>query len=121
MNTVAASQGIPIFLNLLAAVLGAAGQYLYKIGGNHLGTVPIYRNWHLFAGMLLFCVVMVLFVWAFKLGGRLSVVYPVYATTFVWGTLLAVGIDKEPFSGMQGLGVAAIVLGVSLIAWGAVK
>src|SRR5690349_17240182 len=98
MENTAPSQAIPMLLNLVAAVIGALGQYFYKLGGTRLGTTPFFKNWPLLLGMLLFCGVMVLFVAAFKMGGRLSVVYPVYATTFVWGTLLAAWLEKEPVS-----------------------
>lgn len=113
-----ASQTYPIILNLIAAILGAIGQWLYKIGGKQLGVVPLFKNWQLFVGMILFCIVMVLFVYAFKLGGRLSVVYPVYATTFVWGMLIAIKIDHEPWALAQIFGVALVVAGVSAIAFG---
>ena len=112
------SQLVPILLNLLAAFFGAGGQYLYKLGAARMDSVPLLRNWALFAGVVLFCVVMGCFVWAFKLGGRLSVVYPVYATTFFWGMLLAVLVDGEPYSGLQIAGVAVIVLGVAMLAVG---
>jgi drug/metabolite transporter (DMT)-like permease len=112
-----ASQTLPIMLNLIAAVLGAVGQWFYKIGGKQLGIIPIFKNWQLFIGMVLFCIVMVLFVYAFKLGGRLSVVYPVYATTFVWGMLIAINLDHEPWAWSQVMGVAFVVLGVSVIAF----
>jgi multidrug transporter EmrE-like cation transporter len=115
-EVVSKPQTIPIILNLVAAILGAVGQWLYKIGGTRLGTVAIYKNWHLFVGMILFCVVMVLFVIAFKLGGRLSVVYPVYATTFIWGMMIAVWFDKEPWAMPQMFGVLLILAGVSMIA-----
>jgi len=110
------SQVLPILLNLVAAVFGALGQWLYKIGASHLKEIPIYKNWQIFVGMLLFCVVMVLFVAAFRLGGRLSVTYPVYATTFVWGMLIAIFLDKEPWAMAQIIGVLLILVGVSLIA-----
>lgn len=110
------SQWIPILLNLLAAIFGALGQYFYKLGGKNLGQIPIFKNGPIFLGMILFCVVMVLFVWAFRLGGRLSVVYPVYATTFIWGTLLAIVVEKEPYSMLQMLGVGIVIAGVSLVA-----
>src|SRR4051812_33490434 len=84
------SQTIPILMNLLAAIVGAVGQYFYKMGGKQMGSVPFVKNWPLYVGMALFCFVMVLFVWGFKLGGRLGVVYPIYATTFLWGTALAI-------------------------------
>lgn len=111
-----ASQLIPILLNLAAAVFGALGQWLYKIGGNRLGNIPLYKNWQLFSGMAIFCGVMVLFVIAFKMGGRLSVTYPVYATTFIWGMLLSILIEKEPWAWGQIAGVFLIMAGVSMIA-----
>ena len=110
------SQVTPILLNLIAAVVGALGQYLYKVGGTQIGQIPLYKNWQMFLGMALFCVVMVLFVIAFKLGGKLSVVYPVYATTFIWGMLIAVLLGKEPWAWGQLLGVGLIIAGVSVIA-----
>jgi len=115
------SQTVPILLNLIAAVLGAVGQYLYKIGGLRLGQMPLYKNWPLFSGMILFCVVMVLFVFSFKLGGRLSVVYPIYATTFLWGTIIAIFIDREPYTIMQIAGIFVILIGVCMIAMSANK
>lgn len=111
------SQLYPILLNLLAAFIGAAGQYSYKLGGVKLGKVPIYLNWELFVGIFLFIGVMILFVASFKLGGKISITYPVYATTFIWGTLLGVIIDKEPFNLIQVFGIGLVVIGVSTVAY----
>lgn len=110
------SQTWPIILNLFAAIFGSFGQYCYKIGSQKLKLVPLYQNWQLLLGMILFSLVMVLFVWSFKIGGRISVTFPVYATTFLWGTILGVWLDKEPFNLIQGLGVLLVIGGVSLIA-----
>ncbi len=115
------SQTVPILLYFLAGICGAGGQWLYKQGAERLGQVAIYQNWQLFAGVGAFCLVMVCFVASFKLGGRLSVVYPMYASTFIWGALIGVWIEKEPWSWMQVGGVATIVLGCILIAAGAPK
>ena len=112
------SQSIPIVLNLVAAFFGAIAQFLYKQGVRRLGVQPIYENWRLLTGALLFCGITVLFLIAFKMGGRLSVVYPVYATTFVWGTLLAICVEKEPYSIAQIVGIGIVVIGVSVIAVG---
>ncbi len=106
----------PIVLNLLAAFISAFGQYLYKIGSAKLGNEPIYKNYHIFSGIFLFTIVMVLFLGAFKLGGRLSVTYPSYARSFVWGTLLGIYFDKEPWNYGQAWGVFFILIGISLIA-----
>lgn len=113
------SQLIPILLNLLAAIFGAAGQYFYKTGARQFGTVELYRNWPIFLGIFLFCLVMVLFVSAFKLGGRLSVVYPAYATTFIWATLIAVYVENEVVNLPQLSGILVILLGVALVGFSA--
>lgn len=114
-------QFIPAILYVIAAIVGAVGQYAYKVGGNKLGTIPIYLNFPLLAGVILFCVVMVLFVVSFKMGGRLSVVYPIYATTFIWGTLLGVILDKEPVSMAQIACILLVVLGSGGVAFFAPK
>lgn len=111
------SQTYPIILNLIAAIVGALGQYAYKVGGVKLKQVPIYQNWELLLGMILFCGVMILFVMAFNKGGRISVTYPMYATTFIWGTLLGVLIDKEAFNINQFIGIIFVVIGVSMVAF----
>lgn len=113
------SQAVPVILNLVAAVIGAGGQYAYKSGAAKLGSVPLFKNGILFVGVFAFCIVMGMFVASFKLGGRLSVVYPMYATTFLWGTLIGIVVDKEPWSGLQVAGAAVTMLGISLVAIGA--
>lgn len=110
-------QLVPALLYLLAAFVGAIGQYAYKIGGNKMGHIPIYQNYSLFLGIFLFCLVMVLFVLSFKLGGKLSVVYPIYATTFIWGTLIGVLLDKEQVTIPQVLCTLVVVLGSGGVAY----
>ncbi len=119
MESSASSQTFPILLNLVAAALGALGQYFYKTGASRLGRQPLLTNWPLFAGVALFSTVMVLFIAAFKMGGRLSVTYPAYATTYVWAGLIAVYFAGESWTLWQTVGTAAIVLGVGLLGFGA--
>jgi drug/metabolite transporter (DMT)-like permease len=113
------SQKIPILLNLLAAFFGAIGQYAYKKGGLKISEVPIWMNFPFIIGMLLFCGVMACFLIGYKLGGRISVVYPFYATTFVWGSLIGVFLDKEPFRWSLVMGSLCIMLGLIFISQGA--
>ncbi len=110
------SQTLPITINLIAAIIGAFGQYLYKLGAQKLKLVPIYENWQIIVGALLFTVVMVMFLWSFKLGGKISTTFPAYATTFIWGTILGVVLDKEAFNWVQGTGIVLVVIGISLVA-----
>jgi drug/metabolite transporter (DMT)-like permease len=111
------SQTLPAVLYSVAAVLGAVGQYFYKRGGQ--AKLPLLRNLDLFLGIGAFCLVMVLFVAAYRLGGRISFVYPFYATTFLWGTLIGIMIDKEPWSPLQLGGILVMIGGIALMAAGA--
>jgi len=109
------AQKLPILLNCLAAVMGAFGQFCYKRGA--VGTAnPLFSGCTL-SGVIFFCAVMVLFSLSSRLGGRLSVVYPFYATVFVWGTLIGVWFDREPWHPNYVLGLGLILAGVSIIAW----
>jgi hypothetical protein len=75
----------------VAAVLGAAGQYLYKSGADVSdGTIAGYLyNPRILGGAICYVGVMVLFVTAFRIGGALMVLYPIYASTFIWAALIA--------------------------------
>ncbi len=110
------SQTLPIILNLFAAVVGALGQYCYKLGSQKLKAVPLYQNWQIFLGVFFFSLVMLLFIYSFKIGGKISVTFPFYATTFLWGTLLGVYLENESFNWIQGIGVGLVIVGISVIA-----
>lgn len=112
----AGSQTYPIIINLIAAIIGAVGQYLYKLGGQKIGVVPINQNWQILVGVCLFCLVMVLLILSFKLGGRLSTTYPMYATTFVWATLIGIFYDQEPWHFSQLIGILMVIIGISIVA-----
>ena len=111
------SQILPIVINFVAGVFGAFGQYSYKLGAERLKDVPIYLNWQLVVGAGFFTVVMIMMILGFKFGGRLSVCYPVYATTFIWGTLIGIKLDNEPWVGPQLIGILLVVIGVSVVAF----
>jgi multidrug transporter EmrE-like cation transporter len=82
---------IAIAMFASAAFLGALGQFLYKAGADRAGgSLASYLiNARLLGGVACYVAVMVLFVAAFKRGGALTVLYPVYASTFIWAALIA--------------------------------
>ena len=47
--------------------------------------------------------------------GELSILYPVIALTYVWVTVLSVGIYHESVSVPKLLGLTAVVLGVAVL------
>ena len=109
-----------IIMFVAAALFGALGQFLYKTGAERttkaIGSYLL--NPPLLSGVACYVVVMVLFVAAFKRGGAMSVLYPIYASTFIWGALIARVAFHEPIHRMNVLGMALLVLGMFLMGMG---
>jgi multidrug transporter EmrE-like cation transporter len=113
----------PIFsivLFVLAALLGAVGQFLYKSGAERTtdSWLSYLANPQLFAGVVCYVLVMVLFVGAFKRGGAMSVLYPVYASTFIWAALIAWLAFHEPIRMVNVAGMVLLVAGMCLMGMG---
>ncbi|MEZ4921483.1 MAG: hypothetical protein R2792_20495 [Saprospiraceae bacterium] len=108
---------ISIAFFLAASLFGAVGQYLYKTGADKAdGTVAGYlANPRLLGGVFCYIAVMVLFVAAFKKGGSLTVLYPIYATTFIWAALLAWLVFGTPIKPINVLGMCLLVGGMYLM------
>jgi multidrug transporter EmrE-like cation transporter len=108
---------ISILFFLLASLLGALGQYLYKSGAEAAdGSLAGYLlNPRLLGGALCYIAVMVLFVAAFKKGGALTVLYPIYATTFIWAALLALLFYGTPVKTVNIAGMGLLIAGMYLM------
>jgi len=108
---------ISIVFFLIASFLGALGQYLYKSGADLAsGSVASYAlSPRLLSGVVCYVAVMVLFVAAFKKGGSLTVLYPIYATTFIWAALIALVVYNTPIKPVNIGGMSLLVLGMYLM------
>jgi len=108
---------ISIVFFLTAALLGALGQFLYKSGADLAGaTLASYLlNIRILGGVICYIGVMVLFVAAFKKGGALTVLYPTYATTFIWAALLALLVYGTPIKPINVAGMGLLVTGMYLM------
>ena len=106
-----------MILFLIAAFLGAIGQYLYKSGAEKAGgSISSYLlNPRLLTGVVCYIGVMVLFVAAFKKGGSLSVLYPIYASTFIWAAIIAMVIYGTPIKPINVGGMILLVGGMFLM------
>ena len=101
---------------LLAAVLGAVGQWLYKTGADKADGTPLgYVNAPVIGGVVCYTAVMVLFVAAFRRGGQPQVLYPIYASTFVFAALLGWWLADHPIRPVHGAGMACLFLGMYLM------
>jgi multidrug transporter EmrE-like cation transporter len=74
-------------------------------------------NPRLLGGMLCYVVVMVLFITAFKRGGEISVLYPIYASTFIFAAVGAWILYKEPIHLVNVAGMGLLVAGMFLMGW----
>jgi multidrug transporter EmrE-like cation transporter len=108
---------ISIVLFVLAALFGAVGQYLYKSGADAAeGTLMSFvLNARILSGVVCYVAVMVLFVAAFRKGGALSVLYPVYASTFIFAAIIALVAFQEPIKLVNVVGMVVLVFGMFLM------
>src|SRR5882724_9659524 len=99
---------------LLAALAGALGQFLYKAGAERAGgSIGSYLlNARLLGGVVCYVAVMVLFVAAFKKGGALTTLYPIYATTFIWAAFIAWFVYGTPIRLVNVGGMALLIAGM---------
>jgi multidrug transporter EmrE-like cation transporter len=108
---------ISIAMFVAAALFGAIGQYLYKSGADAAsGTMASFiLNPRLLGGVVCYIAVMVLFVAAFRKGGALTVLYPIYATTFIWAAVIALYAYGSPIKTINIAGMALLVAGMYLM------
>lgn len=113
MNTPA----ISILMFLAASFLGAIGQFLYKSGTDSAGgsLTSYVFNARILLGVVCYIGVMVLFVAAFKKGGQLSVLYPVYATTFIWAALIGWAAYGQAITPLNVAGMILLIGGMYLM------
>ncbi len=72
-------------------------------------------NFRLLCGVACYIGVMVLFVAAFKKGGALTVLYPIYATTFIWAALIALFAYNTPIKPVNIVGMGVLIVGMYLM------
>ena len=112
-----ATPPISIVMFAVAAFIGALGQFLYKSGAERatFGAMSYVLNARLLAGFACYVAVMALFVAAFKRGGSLTVLYPIYASTFIWAALIARLAYQTPIQPVNMLGMLLLIVGMYLM------
>jgi uncharacterized membrane protein len=108
---------LAIVLFIIAAFLGALGQFFYKSGAERTdNTFSSYVfNARLFGGVICYIAVMVLFVAAFKRGGALTVLYSIYASTFIFAAIIAWFAYGTPIRAPHFVGFALLIAGMYLL------
>jgi multidrug transporter EmrE-like cation transporter len=114
---------VSIVCVLIASVLGAGGQFLFKLAASRGGGTPLGFLWTPWAltGLACYLAVMVLFSQAFQRGGTVPVLYPIYATTFIWAAAMAWAIDGQPIRPIHVAGMILLMAGIICMSAGKVQ
>jgi len=104
---------------LIASVLGAIAPFLFEHGSKQLQgrIVDFVTNPYIIAGMATYLTVMVFFTYAFRLGGTVRVLYPIYATTFIWAAVFAWLRHGTPVEPVHMGGMALLMAGIVCMSW----
>lgn len=105
---------LSILCVVAASVLGAVGQYIFKTGADRAGSsvVSFLLSPWIIGGMACYVTVMMLFSYAFRRGGTVTVLYPIYASTFIWAAVIGLLVYGQPIRPVHMLGMALLVAGI---------
>jgi len=109
-------------LVVCCTIIGAAAQVLIKKGASALGANPtmvqtalaMVLTPALFAGYSMYGISTILLVLALR-HGQLSLLYPVFAMTYVWVTILSVVVFHESMNPYKLAGIVTIVAGIAVL------
>lgn len=111
-----------ILLIALTTLLTTAAQILYKIGANKLALDfnKLITNWFLPAGFILYCIAGVILIISLK-HGEVSVLYPIFATCYIWVMIFSAIIFNETFNGLKIMGSIIIIVGIVWLSIGGTR
>ena len=66
-------------------------------------------------GLIGYAAALVLYIIALS-GGQLSVVYPVFASSFIFVALISAAVLKEKITPVRAIGVLLVFIGISIVA-----
>jgi len=107
---------------IIAALLGSAGQiFLNKGAGGQLTIQGLVTNWYLWGFVATYGCAVLINLGAYRLGGKVSLLYPVISLSYIFSAFLAWKILGENVSTYTWAGTIIIILGVSIIGFGATQ
>jgi len=105
---------------VVAAFLGAVGQLMLRLASDKLffPVSALLRNWPLYIFGMVYGAAVLINIWAYKAGGKVAVIYPIIALSYIFASLMAWKFFGEQISPVMWAGTVVIILGVGLIGWG---
>lgn len=104
---------------LICSLLASVAQLFYKAGAQRLDweIYSLILNWPLALGLTLYAIALAFMLVSYR-HGELTLLYPLFSTTYIWVALFAALIyPDEVLSLKHVLGVASILLGTTTIGW----
>jgi drug/metabolite transporter (DMT)-like permease len=108
-----------IVITLIAALITSFSQLLFKKGikkriGSLNDMLHLAKNWRVVVGVLGYFAGLAVYLLALS-RAPLSIVYPVFASTFVFVAIISFVLLKEKASALRVAGVLVIFLGIFLV------
>lgn len=104
-----------VVLVVFATAFTSSAQIFFKFGSARLP--EIFWNWPLLIGIALYAIVGLLTILSFR-GGEVTVLVPIFATSYIWVSILAVFFLNESMNLLKWTGIFAIIVGICFIGWG---
>jgi len=105
----------------VASALGAVGQLMLRLASTKafMPLSALVQNWPLYIFGATYGLAVLINIWAYKVGGKIAIVYPMIALSYIFASFMAWKFFGEQISPIVWVGTVVIVLGVALIGWGA--
>ena len=101
---------------VMASLLSVAGQLCQKQATLRVPTSTRRRHLTLWLGLALACLGLAMVLWLLVLQSNpVGIAYPMLSLNFVWVTLLAWKIWREPVALRHWLGIALIICGIFIL------
>lgn len=108
-----------VVLTLAAAFIASISQLLFKRGIHGSMTMKSVIRSIFKPGVLIglfgYFISLVIYLYALS-KGELSLVYPIFASSFIFTTLLSALVLKEKITAYRAIGVALVFIGITIIA-----
>ena len=113
---------LAIALILFTTLFTTSAQISLKLGITSLkpGFLGLLSNYYMAIGFFLYAIAGIFAIIAFR-KGDVSVLYPIFATSYVWVSIVSFYFFKEDLSMLKLAGILIIALGISLVGFGGTK
>ena len=105
-----------LLLVLFTTLLTSTAQILWKRGSANLtlSLLGIFTNYNIIIGTILYVVGAIILLLSLR-GGEVSVLYPIFASSYIWVSLFSVKFLGETINIYKWIGITLIVIGTFFV------